>query len=87
MKTGFAHRAFDCHKGTKEYDKCVKEFNETAGSAEKVAKFIIRNLDNKRLFLFPNLWGRTLYFTRHFPGILDSIIRNVMAPKAKKMLK
>jgi len=86
MKTGFAGRAFDCQKGSKDYDNCVNQFNDAAGSADKVAKFICKKLDSKRLFLFPNLWTRTLYFTRHFPGILDIIIRNKMAPKAKEML-
>ena len=55
-------------KKIQDYDNHIKQFNEVVGSADKVAKFICKKVNSKKLFLFPNLYTKTLYFTTHSHG-------------------
>lgn len=88
MKTGFAHVAFKCGKlPKKHYNECIKKFNKIAGSPDKIAKFIVKNLDNKCLLLMPTLRAEFLLFLSYIPGLLYILTKLLITSKAKKDLK
>ncbi|MFH1455471.1 MAG: SDR family NAD(P)-dependent oxidoreductase [archaeon] len=86
MKTKFAHRAYDCYKGKHSKD-CIKKFNKLAGDSDKVAKFIVRKLDSKKMFMFPTFRAKILHLLYYIPFLIHLSTKYTLTKQARKDLK
>ncbi len=85
MKTKFAHRAYDCYKSN-HYEDCIKKFNKLAGDSDKVAKYIIKHLNSRRMFLFPTMRAKLLFYLSHCPLLIHLSTKWSLTPQARKDL-
>lgn len=81
MRTGFASVAFPKKEGE-------KIFNKGGECADKVALYIVKNLDNKKLFQAPTLKAKfIMLISKICSCMLDIYINKVLLRKIKKLLK
>lgn len=88
MKTPFWIVAFKCRGLTGKVQKtCIEKWTKKARSSMVIAKYIVRNIDSKRLILLPDLLSKVSYhILRHFKFIGNFYMKYIMLPKTKKML-
>ena len=87
MKTGFAKVAFDCHKKKKLKD-CIKMYNMAAQTPETVAKIIVRNLDTKKMFIYPTFRAKLyLFMARHLNWAVQLVIGTIVTKMMKQQVK
>jgi len=86
MKTGFGKQAFKCYK-PHIHDTCLKEWNKQAGSAFKVAKKVVKNIDSNYLLILPGIKTKLFYFLTHLPFgyyLVDFLMKYLLGPGMKK---
>jgi uncharacterized protein len=89
MKTPFWEVAFKC-KGLEGNDQkiCKDKWTQNTKGPEKVAKYIVKNLDKKKFYFLPDSLSKiSYYFLRHFHFIGNFYMKNIMLPSTKKMFK
>lgn len=88
MDTPFWIIAFKCGGLTGKKQKvCNEKYTNKAKGSLSIAKYIVKNLDSKKIILLPGFFTKFKYhILRHFQFIGDFYVKYVMLPKTKKML-
>lgn len=80
MKTSFWEKAFQ--------SKRKEEFVNKATGPDKIASYIIRNIDKKKFYFLPDLLSKiSYYFLRHLYFINSFYMKHIMLKKTNKILE
>lgn len=89
MDTPFWIVAFKC-RGLKAEDQkvCVQQWTKASTKPMKVAKYLVKNLDNVKLILLPGFLPKFYYyFVKNIPFLNSLVMKYILGPKTKKMLR
>ena len=89
MDTPFWLVAFKCRGLTGQKQKlCVQEYTKVSTKPRKVAKYIVRHLNDKSLMILPGFLPKFYYYiVSHVPFINSLVAKYITGPKTKKMLQ
>ena len=89
MNTSFWVVAFKCKRLSDAKQKnCIEEWNKKSTGSLAVAKYIVKNLNSKRLLILPGSFTKIAYYIlRHFKFIGTMFVNTTGINKAKKVLE
>jgi short-subunit dehydrogenase len=89
MDTPFWTVAFKCkHLTEDEQNVCIQNWTKGSTKSLKVAEYLVRHLDSKRLIFLPGLLPKFYYYiVKNIPFLGNFVTKNFIGPKTKKMLK
>ena len=89
MDTPFWIVAFRCKALTgREQNTCVTNWTKGSTKSLKVAEYLVKNLDSRRLVLLPGLMPKIYYYiVKNIPFLGSFVTKYTIGPKTKKMLE